>query len=208
MPDEKASTNDRLPDHAFVIEVRVPDLAHLFNAMDPSPFRDRDLDPKAEEFIVDWARGAPRNAPLALVVHLEKPAVAPDEPAILRDSIHEYFLHRAQSTRQRLALLFRIGRTSLAIGVVFLAATVALGSALEHALGPGRLGEIARESLLIGGWVAMWRPLEIFLYDWWPILAEARLLERLAAMPVRVTDAPHPDEHEKEHARKAEASRA
>ena len=32
----------------------------------------------------------------------------------------------------------------------------------------------------------MWRPLEILLYDWWPLLAEARLLERLAAMPVRV----------------------
>ena len=22
---------------------------------------------------------------------------------------------------------------------------------------------------MIGGWVALWRPLEIFLYDWWPI---------------------------------------
>jgi len=26
-----------------------------------------------------------------------------------------------------------------------------------------------RESLLVGGAVAPWRPLEIFLYDWWPI---------------------------------------
>ena len=43
-----------------------------------------------------------------------------------------------------------------------------------------------RESLLIGGWVAMWRPLEVFLYDWWPIRAEARLYDRLAAMPVRI----------------------
>jgi hypothetical protein len=30
----------------------------------------------------------------------------------------------------------------------------------------------------------MWRPLEIFLYDWWPIRADARLFDRLAAMPV------------------------
>ena len=43
-----------------------------------------------------------------------------------------------------------------------------------------------RESLLIGGWVAMWRPLEVFLYDWWPIRAEARLFDRLSAMPVRI----------------------
>ena len=32
----------------------------------------------------------------------------------------------------------------------------------------------------------MWRPLEVFLYDWWPIRAETRLFERLGAMPVRI----------------------
>jgi hypothetical protein len=50
----------------------------------------------------------------------------------------------------------------------------------------GSVGEIARENLTIGGWVSMWRPLEIFLYDWWPIRSEARLSDRLAAMPVRI----------------------
>ena len=32
----------------------------------------------------------------------------------------------------------------------------------------------------------MWRPLEVFLYDWWPIRAEGRLLQRLSTMPVRI----------------------
>ena len=27
---------------------------------------------------------------------------------------------------------------------------------------------LIKESLIISGWVALWRPLEIFLYDWWP----------------------------------------
>jgi hypothetical protein len=44
-----------------------------------------------------------------------------------------------------------------------------------------RIGEIVRESLTIGGWVSMWRPLEIFLYDWWRVRREARLSDRLAA---------------------------
>ena len=43
-----------------------------------------------------------------------------------------------------------------------------------------------REGLVIGGWVAMWRPLEVFLYDWWPIRAEIRLFDRLSEMPVRI----------------------
>ena len=32
----------------------------------------------------------------------------------------------------------------------------------------------------------MWRPLEVFLYDWWPILGEIRLKDRLSQMPVRI----------------------
>ena len=32
----------------------------------------------------------------------------------------------------------------------------------------------------------MWRPLEVFLYDWWPIRAEGRLLQRLSTIPLRI----------------------
>jgi hypothetical protein len=168
-----------------VIQVHVAELKQLFHAIDPSPFRERDLDPAAEEFIVGWARSAPRHVRLALVVHLDRPAGRDDEPAVLRDAIRQFFRHRAESTRARLRGLFRVGRTSLVIGIVWVTVSLVVGGIVEQALG-GRLGLILRESLLIGGWVAMWRPLEIFLYDWWPIRAEVRLFGRLSAMPVRI----------------------
>jgi hypothetical protein len=37
----------------------------------------------------------------------------------------------------------------------------------------------------------MWRPLEIFLYDWWPVRGDARLFDRLSAMTVRVAHHEH-----------------
>ena len=181
------SAGDPIPPNCQVIEVHVAELRQLFNAIDPSPFRERDLDPNAEEFIVEWAREAPTDAQLALVVYLDRPAGLPEEASILRDAIREFFSQRAQATRRRLRQLFRRGRTSLVIGVTFLAASILLGDTIERLLGERRVGEILRESLLIGGWVAMWRPLEIFLYDWWPIRADAGLNDRLAAMPVRIS---------------------
>jgi len=33
----------------------------------------------------------------------------------------------------------------------------------------------------------MSRPMEVFLYDWWPIRADAQLADRLSAMPVRIS---------------------
>jgi len=128
----------------------------------------------------------PRDAPLGLVVGLDRPAGLPDEAAVLRDAIHEFFRQRADAFRRRLRELFRVGRTSLVIGLIALAAAIALGDFLASLLKGSSIGEILRESLTIGGWVSMWRPLEVFLYDWWPIRNEARLCDRLAAMPVRI----------------------
>jgi len=183
---DKVSAGDPIPPKCAVIEVHIGELKQLFDAIDPSPFRDRDLDPKAEEFIVGWAKDLPRDASLALVVDLDREAGLSDEAAVLRDAIHEFFRHRAETYRRRLRELFRVGRTSLVIGLVALAGAIAFGDFLAGLMKGNRLGQIARESLTIGGWVSMWRPLEVFLYDWWPIRNEARLSERLSAMPIRI----------------------
>src|SRR5215471_19084735 len=183
---ERVSAGDPIPPKCAVIEVHIGELKQLFDAIDPSPFRDRDLDPKAEEFIVGWAKDLPRDASLALVVDLDREAGLSDEAAVLRDAIHEFFRHRAETYRQRLRELFRVGRTSLMIGLVALAGAIALGDFLASLMKASRVGEIVRESLTIGGWVSMWRPLEVFLYDWLPIRNEARLSDRLAARPVRI----------------------
>jgi hypothetical protein len=184
--NDHASSGDPIPSKCAVIEVHVGELKQLFNSIDPSPFRNKDLDPGAEEFIVGWAKDLPREAQLALVVDLDRQAGLPDEAAVLRDAIHEFFRQRAETYRRRLRELFRRGRTSLLIGLTVLATAIALGDFLANLLKTSRIGEIVRESLTIGGWVSMWRPLEVFLYDWWPIRSEARLSDRLAAMPVRI----------------------
>jgi hypothetical protein len=52
--------------------------------------------------------------------------------------------------------------------LTFLAAALAASDLIGSASQSG-FANVFREGLLIGGWVAMWRPIEVFLYDWWPI---------------------------------------
>ena len=182
----RSSAGHALPPGCAVIEIRVAELRQLFNAIDPSPFSQRDLDPRTEEFIVDWARDLPVDKRWALVVHLDRPAGRADEGAALREAIHEYFGQRVVASKRKLRELFHRGRISLVIALAFLTASIAVGDVVARHLGDGRLGEVIREGCLIGGWVAMWRPLEVFLYDWWPIRAEGRLLQRLSMMPVSI----------------------
>jgi len=180
------SAGDVVPDQCRIIEVRVAELRQLFNAIDPSPFHERDIDPRAEEFIVGWSRDFPVDAPLALVVYLDRAPGLPNEASAFRDAVHEFFAQKAASTRRGLRELFHRGRISLTIGLAFLAASVAISNGLQTYVGDGRVVDVLREGALIGGWVAMWRPIEIFLYDWWPVRADARLFDRLSAMPVRI----------------------
>ncbi len=152
--------------------------------MDPSPFIERDLDRDAEEFIVSWAQEFPPKAPIKLRIFLDQwPAGDPGEMA--RTAVHSYFAHRAKIAGLEFRRLLRQGRTSLFIGLVFLAACLLLSKMLlGHAV--GTWAAVVRESLTIAGWVAMWRPMQIYLYDWWPLLRRRRIYTKLSHMPVEL----------------------
>jgi hypothetical protein len=170
-----------------VLDLRLTDLRQLFNSMDPAPFRERDLDPTATDYIVDWANEAPPRAPLGLAIHLAHSAEG--DRMLAGEAVHEHFRRRAAAKRLQLRRLLRSGRLSLVIGIAFLGVAIAVGEFLAGLIPQESYAWLVKESLVIGGWVALWRPLEIFLYDWWPLRAEARLYDRLAVMPVALLGA-------------------
>ncbi len=166
------------------ILLRLRELAQLFNSMDPSPFIERDLDADAEEYITSWAREIPRGEECELVIHVTEPA-PPDRVAGVEGAVQRYFATRASFKQLELGQLMRRGRLSLVVGTVFLVGCLLLGQLLStYRL--GEAGSILREGLTIVGWVAMWRPLEIYLYDWWPLREQRQRLELLAHIRVRV----------------------
>jgi hypothetical protein len=168
--------------HSGEIHVRVPALHQLFDPMDPSPVTRKDLLPHVAEFIVSWGREIGARKP-TLIIHVDD--AAPDaETRAVTSGIHGFFANQAEANRRELRQMFRRGRISLLIALVVLSLTIAGGEVLQAMDSPA--ARAVGGTLEIGGWVAMWRPLEIFLYEWWPIRADIRLLRRLAVMDVRV----------------------
>ena len=167
-----------------VIEVQVEKIGQLFHTLDPMPFRDRDLDREAEDYIVGWAREFPRNHPLRILVHMPASEAAGEQAAQLEHALHRYFDRRADTMTGELKEMFRIGRYSLLVGVVVLSGCLTLGHFLTDYFIVGDLGRYLNEGLIILGWVANWKPIEIFFYDWWPILRRRALFRRLAVAEV------------------------
>ena len=166
------------------IAIRVHTIAQLFNSFDPSPFLEKDLDTAAENFLVGWVRELPRMAPFTVAVYLPAEEAAKPEAAELETAFANYFETRAQEFDRELRELFRIGRRSLAIGVAVLAACLTASQLLAPLVGNPTAARVIEESLIIVGWVANWRPIEIYLYDWWPIRRRCQLYRRIAAAPV------------------------
>lgn len=172
-------------DEVHRIELNLREIGQLFNTMDPSPFHEKDLDHDAEEFIVSWAREFPLDDPIALVVHLGTLPQDEEAQQTIERAIHHYFAYRVGLNRLEFRHLMQDGRRSLVTGVLFLAACLIM-SRLFVGEGTGTFSTLERESLSIAGWVAMWRPMEIYLYDWWPLRRRQKILQKLSRMPVEV----------------------
>jgi len=168
--------------------------------MDPSPFHEKDLDHDAEEFIVSWAQEYHLREPLILRIHVNEYPAEADSPRVVEKAVHNYFSYRAKLSRLELKRLLRQGRISLVIGLVFLGLCLVASDLLARK--DGTLLTLAPESLTIAGWVAMWRPMQIFLYDWWTLLSMGRLYEKLSRVPVEV----HKRSHRATHAVQPPAS--
>ena len=169
---------------AFLIELKLSDVRQIFNSLDPAPFLEKDLDENAQPYIVDSAREFHLKTPLKLVLFLPEAQVL-EGSKHLPDAVHNYFSYRADMAQKEFKYTLRQGRWTLVIGLAFLILCISL-SELTAQLGHGTVARILQEGLLISGWVAMWRPMQIFLYDWWPLRTQRRVLEKLRQIPVEV----------------------
>jgi hypothetical protein len=89
-------------------------------------------------------------------------------------------------TQRDLNELFRNGRLALVIGMVVLAIGLLATQYITSELGEGSLARYFQEGLIIIAWVANWKPLDIFLYDWWPVARTRNLYRRLAIANVEM----------------------
>jgi len=193
---EPASTDSsaagaETPDHGIgqgapcaTVEVRIRDLGQLFNSLDPSPFQERDLDDDAEDYIVGWAREVDTHGPFGIVVHLPTSEEVRARERGLKAAIGHYFDYRAGMLERDLHDLLRVGRRSLGIGVGVLAVFIALAQVVRTTLPDWPLNQLLAEGLMVFGWVANWRPAEIFFYDMWAVRRRLHLYRRLATAKV------------------------
>ncbi|MGA7328336.1 MAG: hypothetical protein WBX25_28560 [Rhodomicrobium sp.] len=162
------------------IKVAARELSQLFNSLDPSPFPERDLDDEAETYIVSWAKELSPSGRFCIAIHLPRSEIIKAEQRGLRKSISHYFTYRSEMLARSERECLRKGRRFLFAGILVLALCSTAAQALIAVTNSSPIAQLAADGLMIFGWVANWRPAEIFLYEFWEIKRTRRLYQRLA----------------------------
>lgn len=184
----------RAEDGRFCIDIRLRSARQLFDGRDPAPFRERDLEDRAVEYLVDALAELPRSALVKLVFWIsDEPAPSLSDATII-EAVRAHFQYEVDRLDRRIRQHLRQGQIFLLFGLTVLVIFLSLAE-LTTRMPSGHLRQIVREGLVITGWVAMWRPVEVLLYDWWPLVEERRVHRRLHEAPIEVrheAEAPPP----------------
>lgn len=164
------------------IQVRVPTYERIFNPMDPSPVGERSLNDEVAIWIEEWAEDIDGDKPIDLELHIGDGSSVGREEAIIA-GLRRHFEYREWAASRRLSELWRDGRISLLIGIAAITAFSTASRLLATSSNP--VVEVLDQGLSVVGWVSMWKPIDIFLYGWWPVRREVRAYRRLAEAEVR-----------------------
>ena len=162
------------------IEIRIQRIEQLFDSLDPSPFREKSLDVDFEAYLRDCAGEQAPGIRLRLRIHA--PPDLLERRLDIESAIHAHFhFLQAQAERRHRASQRRY-RSIVAIGFAVLAASLLLRQLLADLHGP--LSEVLIEGLLVLGWVALWRPIEVLLFEREEARQKRQLLATLARIEV------------------------
>ena len=167
------------------IEVRVKNSQQLFDARDPAPFRDRDLDDDFVEYIYSSAREFALSSPLKIVIYIEENESKNLPKDSIKEAIRSFFAYQIELQRGGLKNFIKQAQLFFLIGIAILVTCIGVAQRLSVPNPPGLTG-ILREGIVIFGWVSIWKPIELILFDWYPLYEKLRFFKKLLETEIEI----------------------
>ncbi|HET9744648.1 MAG TPA: hypothetical protein VFP97_02980 [Chitinophagaceae bacterium] len=144
----------------------------------------RMLTTDAEEFIIEEAEKYSSRTTIYLKVYL--PPDNLNRSQVVDSAIRQHFAYRKTRSLKQLSRTLKLGWKGLLIAIIFLSVLVLFTLIIIRQIPEGSLSVIFREVLIILGWVALWRPADLLLYEWRQFKRDANLFERLEHCKIEV----------------------
>ena len=163
------------------IHLNITDWSDLFDKYDAAPLLQRSLNEDCLAYIFNRMDEAPRERHWTLHIHVPNDLLQQCSTEQLTYAIQQQLQIKSLHLKHSLRRHFRTARTALVIGLAILFTLLSLSVGLGYVVRHSDWLQALQESCVIIGWVAIWRPAELLLYDWWPLKNQERNLKRLLA---------------------------
>jgi len=171
-----------------VIEVRVPSLAHFYNVIDPSPDDNKELNRATDSYIMDSLREMSAEKRKSAIILLDIDSSLYTNESTRTDierAINSHFSYRYCSELKNYKYAMSKGRRYLARGLLFLVVCLVLTSIISSFSIQNDIINAIGQSFVVIGWVALWKPVEFYLYDRRDMINELKMLQLLETIQVK-----------------------
>ncbi len=177
-------------DGHVLIEMKLSSVAELFNSLDPAPFHKKELDVDAEDYIVDTVNDFSQKTEFKIIIYLPDEFLGTRDAQEIPRAIKSHFEYKALTQRRNFRRRFVYGEFALVIGLSFLAVATIVSTAIDSYSGGYPVAHFVANALEIMGWVAMWEPVTVFLFQLWPIVKDRKIYEMISRMEICIRSYP------------------
>ena len=167
--------------NSYIIDIRVNNYRDLFNDLDPSPLRKRDLDQDFIAYLDEASADIPLKYSLDLEIHCSLPGELKEREERIRMGVYTYYQSLLLNVHRRIFLTFRKSVLYLAVGALFLFVSFFLSRRLTE----GYVDRVLIEGTNIGGWVFIWEALASLAFTLSRLRKEKKRISRLLDGEIR-----------------------
>lgn len=168
-----------------LVEVHVKNSMQLFDSRDPAPFRERDLDDDFVQYVTSTVREFSYKTPVKISITVVEKHAKDLTIEAISEAIHSYWVYQIELIERELKTFFKRAQLFMLIGIAMLVTCITVAQSLGTPATPGFKG-VLREGIIIFGWVSIWKPMELLLFDWYPLFEKLRLYQKLLKTSVEV----------------------
>ena len=186
-----------------VFEIEISDIRYLVTAPEQDPFSDKPMEylgQSAMERLIKIHRPLKTNKGKGyrLILRMPVDKVSPETASQAKGLISKFGTRMTEDNKNRIIQIQRRGRRQLPYALIVLFFFIALGIifSMEFFLEMSPILALAiSEGFYIVGWIALWRPIDVLLFDPMEIRMENKVLAKMMEMNVDVVPIEAIDAH-------------
>lgn len=177
-----------MSDSYYEFTLKLDNITHLFKEPEFDLFMPQKNSTSGIERIVSALKPTSLSDKVKTTIFLPDHQLSENIEKLIVEALRRYCNEKIEQISNDIASLRGQGIRALQRGLLFLAVCLVISTLFDNVeYLPTLVHRFLNEGFLIAGWVSLWYPIELLLYEWSPLKRQKKIYEMIKKMEVKVT---------------------